>query len=327
MKRDSSLGRLRHPGREKSRQMRASSTQPSECQKYGEERCGPVARRSAHRRREDVRGGDHKASASKDDAVDLVHSSSEEAEDSLEILVPSAVPVHIGTFGWRAIGSLARQLGVSKFDTWKNCKIRPTDKEVKEEGLKVAQELFKGNRGVDPAAKDIVILSALPFSDPQHIPNRRQHIGLSSELLIGTFGEDVAERVEVDVMHPIIAEVAAFLGKDKHAVTPKYVIFYCRSGRHRSVMCANILRNILEDFPNRGLHDSLYFDNWTHLCEFHWRTVRCQLKSAGPCELCSEDSYRRSPAARKIIARLAQFFCRQLEAQTPCHGIVAEQRR
>ena len=269
----------------------------------------PSARGSREeRRRDDVRGGDPSASTSHVDVVENV-SGSEDTNDSLDILAPNRVPVHIGSFGWRTLGPVARErVGPSKFDTWKHLTHHPSEKEV--------QKYFRGYGGVDPIpAEDILILSALSFVDPQHIKNRRQHIGLNTELLVGTFGEDVADLVQANVMHPILTEVAAFLREGRECETPKYVIFYRRSGRHRSVMCANILRNILEDWsPNRDLQGPFYFDNWTHFCEFHWRTVRCQLTSSGPCELCSEDSYRRSPAARKVLTRLANFFCYQLAA-------------
>ena len=106
------------------------------------------------------------------------------------------------------------------------------------------------------------------------------------------------------------------LAKNMKAKTPKYVIFYCKSGRHRSVMCANILRYILEAFP-KPMVENFYFENWTHYCEFYWRSVRCQVEGYGNCKICSEGSWHDSEAARHILGRLGKFFCEKLTQNIP----------
>ena len=60
-------------------------------------------------------------------------------------------------------------------------------------------------------------------------------------------------------MHPILTKVATCLAISMEAKTPSYVILFCKDNGH-----------VL---------------NWTHFCEFYWRTVRCQLKGYGGCEI------------------------------------------
>ena len=89
--------------------------------------------------------------------------------------------------------------------------------------------------------------------------------------MVGYFAEGGAYQISHAYkrgLGPILTKVAEFLARKKEAKSPIYVFFYCKSGRHRSVMCANITRYVLE-CPSNGLQSQFTFDNWTHLCEFH----------------------------------------------------------
>jgi hypothetical protein len=232
----------------------------------------------------------------------------------------------LGSFGWETLGScIDACYPESPFHTWQHVpghrRAQPSARAIEEAGKRHVQAKFRGRGGVDPIPlDDILIVSTLEFDDPRWIADRRDHIGFNVNLLIGVFGSGNPFGFQLSqaiVMGPILGTVARFLARKMEAKTPVYIFFYCRAGRHRSVMCANIARYMLE-CPSEGLQAAFCFDNWTHLCEFYWRTVRCQRKGFGACPLCHERSYQGNPEAKQIILGLGKNFCHALtEAGVP----------
>ena len=90
-------------------------------------------------------------------------SESADSDDYLELLAASdGVPVHIRSSGWRNIGSVMDF--PSPFLAWGSERAgeRPSDEEIKEAAVKLAQGHCTGNGGVYPIqAEDILIVSTL----------------------------------------------------------------------------------------------------------------------------------------------------------------------
>ena len=192
----------------------------------------------------------------------------------------------------------------SDFKHWGNRKKSnpPSDHDLKVAGKKLVQDFFILHGGVDPIPDEhILIVPTMVFPNQISVRDRRSHIGMNVKLLIGMFADEY--NTDSHRMNLIIAEVASFLSANMEAETPLYIMFVCRSGRHRSVLCANVFRHLLSDEQGK-----FRFSNWTHFCEFYWRAVTCQKRGFDQCDLCREDSCLTNPTALDIVGRFRRIL-------------------
>ena len=259
----------------------------------------------------------------------------EGAEMDAEAETPPPVPVMVGSLGWNSLGSVLEF--DSKFQAWGRRKKweTPSRAEIEFEGVRCIHEFFKNYEytgGEDPNEQpplrqaippDIIsLVDLLCFKDPHNVSNRRHHIGLNIDLLKGMFPVDDYQTEESrqnwEHLRAILSKLAWWLAQHVEAKTPLYIFFYCTSGRHRSVLFANLLRLIL-----RYLKRWLKFWRWTHLCKFFWRAVKCQHKNFGEegtpeCWYCRADGWLEDDVARQIVERcvaiLESDFTMEMEA-------------
>ena len=212
--------------------------------------------------------------------------------------------MYICSMGWNSVGSAVPF--PTDFKAWGKRKKSnpPSDEDLIVAGKKYVQDFFiEVIGGEDPIPDEhILIVTTMTFPDPTSVSGRHGHIGMNVELLTGMFA--VGTSGDSHRMNLILIDVAHFLLNNTEAKTTLYIVFVCRSGRHRSVLCANVLRYILSD-DEEG---KFCFVNWTHFCEFYWRAVKCQKRGYDMCDQCREGSYLASPAALDIIKRVGSVF-------------------
>ena len=118
---------------------------------------------------------------------------------------------------------------------------------------------------------------------------------------IKTIKNIIEEIVKFLVIGDLLEAEAPCVGRDR-----RFIAFLCRSGKHRSVMMANLLRWILMECE--GWCD-VEFDNWTHLTAKFWTRVKCYRKgSKWQCLNCHPNAWKNREDAWQFVQHWVRVF-------------------
>ena len=188
-------------------------------------------------------------------------SAAESSSPTTPHAVPDAIPkVRILTLGVRFLSQLAARHGADKAT------------------FCVAQDIVDDFRGADPGADRVAnvlslfgetavhLAEGMFMSDPE---KQTRHVGMSAEVqqLVWrqneSFFRGLFWRVRAALQPTTFGAIRTDSGNDERTL-----VFYCKSGRHRSVAGAEICKGVL---LRAG-----YEVKVEHLCQYWWRWVRCQ---------------------------------------------------
>ena len=227
---------------------------------------------------------------------------------------PSPAPerrklVYILTGGWRNTGFVFPHSDMAKYSEMSG---PPFDwDELEKDFLNVVQIAFP----MDGVTKhDFLLVNCLDLWNPDSVNklNAAAHTGFYVDGF-KSYNSDVNRHLQ-QIIVDIFTQIVKFLviGDVVEAGSPcasrdrRFIAFLCRSGKHRSLMLANLLRLVLLECE--GWCD-VEFDNWTHLTAKFWKRVKCHRRGAAwKCPKCHIDAWREDAEAWQFVQHWVDVF-------------------
>ena len=124
----------------------------------------------------------------------------------------------------------------------------------------------------------LLAVDTLQFHDPHHEPGLKNHCGLHPAILDGLLRnpeefKTVCRKVKRMANRDMCRlQLGPFAGQGR----ARCILFYCRSGRHRSVGCSELIRWCLDkDQEEEGPHKFLQVPPPLHLSSRGWKKLCC----------------------------------------------------
>ena len=139
----------------------------------------------------------------------------------------------------------------------------------------------------------IRVLSALGMSDPSHDPSLHAHVGRHAEILATVTRRWLEQRFLADLVRTVTVAIREAVEGSHRYVT---IVFYCKSGQHRSVAAVELASVLFMHVP--GL--VILVD---HLNAPEWKFRSCM----GQCSACRQRPLQNPDATPTLTKLYAEF--------------------